>query len=684
MDAANPFDDLARTPAHHFRLYYFASVAHVIRQVTALFPTEDAAFQEFPFLLGYQDEIARRGAGQTQQWWRDAIGSWEASATEYLPLRALREWAALDERTLPLLFCIGLTEEDGRFGFLFEALQSTPGVHRPTTGLLNTWWSKPTDTGEVRAALRKLREHGAIRVVNPDAPRVEWALEPFGPLWDALRGERQDTPAPWLRHRPLHELAHLDQLTLPDAVHETLQRFPTLLANDEVSTLIVRGPHHGGRRSVAGAVSQMLGRGLLEVVDLQSDAEERARAAGTLATLLHAVPVLVIDPGPGETVTLPRVRCAGAPLVVIMGRQGGVIGPSVDRAITVTLDIPDAHARQRHWLAAGKLAERDRDAAAVSFRMTSGNIRRTARLAHSYAALAGRDAPIFADVQQASRALNRQALDTLAMRLDAAGDWSHLAVGIETQRALHDLERRCRYRERLHAMVGPALQQQLRPGVRALFQGPSGTGKTLAARLLAAVMKMDVYRVDLASVVNKYIGETEKNLGRIFSLAEELDVMLLLDEGDALLARRTAVQTSNDRYANLETNYLLQRIESFEGILLLTTNAADHIDSAFERRMDVVIDFRTPEAPERWVIWQLHLPVEHDVDLGLVREVARHCQLTGGQIRNAVLHAAMLALDGSGRMRTEHLEAAVQREYRKAGAVCPLRRTNWTAAVQVQ
>lgn len=260
------------------------------------------------------------------------------------------------------------------------------------------------------------------------------------------------------------------------------------------------------------------------------------------------------------------------------------------------------------------------------------------------------------------------------MRLDAVGDWSRIALGGETQRDLWDLERRCRYRERLKQAVGPALREQLRPGVRALFQGPSGTGKTLAARLLAAVLAMDVYKVDLATVVNKYIGETEKNLGRIFSLAEELDVILLLDEGDALLAQRTAVHTSNDRYANLETNYLLQRIESFEGIVLLTTNAGEHIDGAFMRRMDVVVDFRPPDAQERWLIWQLHLPVEHAIEPALLREIASRCQLTGGQIRNAVLHAAMLALDGGGSIGSEALEAAVQREYRKIGAVYPVRR----------
>jgi SpoVK/Ycf46/Vps4 family AAA+-type ATPase len=133
------------------------------------------------------------------------------------------------------------------------------------------------------------------------------------------------------------------------------------------------------------------------------------------------------------------------------------------------------------------------------------------------------------------------------------------------------------------------------------------------------------------------------------------------------------VQTSNDRYANLETNYLLQRLESFEGILVVTTNAGERIDGAFQRRMDVVVDFRPPEAAELWAIWQLHLPPEHAVDESLLNEVARRCSLSGGQIRNAVLHASLLALNDGGALSSAHLEAAVQREYRKAGAVCPLR-----------
>ena len=155
---------------------------------------------------------------------------------------------------------------------------------------------------------------------------------------------------------------------------------------------------------------------------------------------------------------------------------------------------------------------------------------------------------------------------------------------------------RCQHREALAAAACECGEDASHTcGVRALLSGPSGTGKTLAARILAAALGKDLYRVDVSATVNKYLGETEKNLDRAFSAAEELDIILLLDEGDALMATRTDVGSSNDRYANLETNFLLQRIELFAGILLVTTNAADRIDKAFARRMDVIILFRAPD-----------------------------------------------------------------------------------------
>jgi SpoVK/Ycf46/Vps4 family AAA+-type ATPase len=213
-----------------------------------------------------------------------------------------------------------------------------------------------------------------------------------------------------------------------------------------------------------------------------------------------------------------------------------------------------------------------------------------------------------------------------------------------------------------------------------LFTGPSGTGKTLAARVLGAVLEMDVYAVEIGRLVDKYLGETEKNLTSLFASASELDAIVLLDEGDSLMAARTDVRNSNDRYANLQTNHLLQQLEAHDGIVLVTTNATDRIDPAFLRRIDVVLEFRPPDAAQRWEIWQRHLPAAHEVDESVLAEVASRCVFTGGQIRNAVLHAWLLAIEAGGEravVSTRDVEAAVRREYRKVGATCPLPEHGW-------
>jgi hypothetical protein len=680
------FAGLPPTPAEHFRLYFFGAVLHVLGQVFQSFGSREAVFEQFPFLAGYQNELALRGLegltpAEASARWQNALYAWETTAPDHLPLRALRQAGGLDHTALTLLLTSGLIEEDARFGHLFEAAQAVPGQRRPTLGLLNAWWRDAPDGG-ARAHLRRLQELGLLQASNPDAPRLEWALQPPGPLWDALRGDAPEVPAPWARYQPPAGLREFHDLILPGALWPALVRLPELLDAGEARAVIVRGPRHNGRRTLLGAVARQTGRGVLEVQGA-AEKDERWKLAGPLATLLHAMPVAVLDPAPGETAHLPPLPGYDGPLGIALGRQGGVSGPGVERALTLTLDMPDAGARRRHWgQGFGGQAVAELDDITARFRLTGGNIRRAAGLARAHAALAGRTEVVLADVRQASRALNRQALDTLARRLEPSGDWGQLAVGAETLRELASLEGRCRHREALPAEVGPALAAQLSPGVRALFTGPSGTGKTLAARLLAAALAMDLYRLDLSAVVNKYIGETEKSLNQVFTLAEELDVVLLLDEGDALLTQRTAVQTSNDRYANLETNYLLQRLESFEGILIVTTNAPERIDGAFRRRMDVVVEFAPPGPPERWAIWQLHLPAAHAVDGGLLREVAARCALTGGQIRNAVLHASLLALENGGVIGSAHFEAAVRREYRKAGGICPLRRAATLAGIE--
>jgi hypothetical protein len=469
-------------------------------------------------------------------------------------------------------------------------------------------------------------------------------------------------------------LVAYERLIVAEAFRDQLKRLPALLSSGEVQTLVVRGSQHNGRRTVVGALAHELGCGLLEVTTLTRPDDERWRWVGPLATMLHALPVVVFDLAPGETVELPAMPGLAHPRAIVLGKHGGLQGTNTEQAVTLALEIPDIEQRRLHWQAEGGPPEQ-LDQISEQLRMSSGNIRRAASLARAYAAMAQRATFTLEDVRQANRTLHRQSLETLAAHIPVSGDWSQLAVNSATLDELCSLEGRCRHRERLQGAVSAVLAAQVNPGVRALFSGPSGTGKTLAARLLAAVLPKDLYRLDLSAVVNKYIGETEKNLNQIFARAEELDVILLLDEGDALLTQRTAVQTANDRYANLETNYLLQRIESFTGILLVTTNGAERIDAAFQRRMDLVIEFRPPEAVERWTIWQLHLPSTHAIPDSLLDEVAQRCALSGGQIRNTVLHAALLALNQGTVITAAHLETALQREYRKFGAVCPLRRT---------
>lgn len=645
----NPLSELERTPATHFLLNYFAAALRLREHAT-----EDA----FPFLHDYCEDADDAGLG-TPAAWDAALAAWEAS--EPLPLNRLVAAAGLGREALHALFLVGLVEEDARFGAIFERFA---GHQRPTVGLIHSWWP------ETRPTLRRLVELGLVEAVDAETPRADSPLRAPAVAWDAIRGEPPGRLAPWLHYRPPGTLPTLDELILPAATLRAVRRVPELIEDGTLSGLVVRGPTAGGRRTVLGAIARAAGRALLEVSGLSED-DERWRSVGAQATLLDALPALVVDVPPGETFRIPVLDGWDGPVGVVLGRRGGVAGEALEQAVTLTLEVPDAAGRARHWAAALD-PEAPVDELATRFRMTGGNIRRTAALARAEAALAGRDQPAAEDVTRGVRELHGRLFDTLAARVPTESDWDRIAVRQETMRELRLLEARCRQRERLGEFVGGAGGSNLTAGVRALLTGPSGTGKTLAACTLAGVLGIDLYRVDLSTVVNKYLGETEKNLNVLFSRAEEADAALLLDEGDALLTRRTDVHTSNDRYANLETNFLLQRLEAFDGILLVTTNAGDRIDDAFRRRMDVVVDFGAPDELERWAIWQIHLPERHQVSDDLLEELAVRCSLTGGQMRNAVLHASLLALEDGQVIRSEHLETAVRREYVKAGQVCPL------------
>lgn len=634
----------------HFELHIHSLVRRLLRRLDA------DAYENFPFLSLYQAALAE------VDWEPPAIVESEA----HLPLQALR--AALGESAVWVLLAAGLLEEDVRFGALFAALQHPLLARRPCIGLLS-WLLEDLD---VLSAARALINAGLLVVENPQEVRVEWVLRVPPAIWDALRGRPPGQPAPGMHLQRGDTFPELPALILPPALHRQMTRLPHLLAIGQITTLVLRGMTGSGRRTAIGAVARAMGRdGLL--CDLDQVKDEARHLIGPLALLTGAVPVLRCHPGPGDTLEVPELPGYDGPVGITLGRSGGLRGPLMTHALTLNLPPPDQHARARFWQAtAVPIAPDDQTEIAGRFLLTGGLIHRAAHLGHAYAVLDGRTSLTPPDVQAAMRALNRQALDTLATRLEPVTGWDDLVVSDFIGKELRALETRCRERETLCTQAGRAFTNNLNRGVRAMFSGPSGTGKTLAARVLAAALQMDLYRVDLAAVVNKYIGETERNLNEVFSRAEELDVILLLDEGDSLMTQRTDVQNANDRYANLETNYLLQRLESYEGIVIVTTNAGKRIDNAFLRRLDVVIDFALPDATERRRLWNNHLPASHTLSPDLLEEVVQHCALSGGQIRNAALYATLLALRSANGVEDPQLGEALRREYRKAGAAYPL------------
>jgi hypothetical protein len=640
----------------HFKLHFFGAVLALRERLRG-------TVADLEFLRDYDEELESGGV-QTAEEWFACITEWERECPHRLPIRALREAAGLEETAVTMLFTAGLTEEDPRFEAVFATLQGS-GAVTPTPALLNSLWP------DSRGVARRLVELGLLTGDGAGAGSHATVVGPL--VWEALRGEPHPQRAGWARyHRPA-ELVAIDELILPGALRDTVTHAPPAVRAGAVDAILVRGPAAGGRRTVLGAIARELGLGTLEVAGLERPDDGRWRSVGVVATLLDAMPLVVLDPGPAETIDLPPLEGWKGPIGIVLGRHGGVAGSGLERAVTVTLELPRREERRRHWETALPPGHAlDPETLADRYRMTGGNIRRAATMASAEAVLAGRDTTTEEDVRAAASALHRRLLDMLATPVDTAGDWSWLAVRDDTLDELRLLESRCRARERLHAVVGESVGRRLTPGVRALFTGPSGSGKTLAASILASVLGVDLYRLDVSTIVSRYVGETESNLATIFARAEEADVALLLDEGDSLMTGRTAVQSSNDKWANLETNYLLQRLESFEGILIVTTNAGERIDSAFQRRMDVVVDFREPDSVERWSIWRIHLPGEHLVSEALLDDLAARCVLTGGQIRNAVLHASLLAHANGGTITSEYVRAAVVREYRKAGQVCPL------------
>jgi hypothetical protein len=382
-------------------------------------------------------------------------------------------------------------------------------------------------------------------------------------------------------------------------------------------------------------------------------------------------------PWPDSRRLLPRLNDGRLPLFLACEPQS----PWRDftsglRCLAVACAEPDAETRRTLWQAAlaaegGTAALPDVEAVASRFLLGSEQIRAAAATAVDGQVAGGAtgDLPLHALLDSA-RAQSAANLGSLATKVPPVHGWADLVLPPETLRRVKDVAAAVRDRHLVLGRWGFGRRVGPGHGLKVLFAGPSGTGKTMTASVIAAELGLDLYRIDLSAVVSKYIGETEKNLEAIFQGARQGNVVLFFDEADALFGKRSEVKDAHDRYANIETAYLLQRIESHEGVVILASNLSHNIDEAFRRRLHHVIDFPLPDEPHREKLWRgmfpPQAPLGDDIDF---RFLARQFPLAGGDIRNVALDAAFLAAADGRVVRMRQLVRAVARQMVKQGAV---------------
>lgn len=685
-----PDDTTTSQASSHFRLVFYAAMVSLVRQTVEAIGNFDAVVERFPFLSGYINELAQDGLlgidiDSAPMLWREKVESFEASHAEFLPLRALRELAGLSYEDMVTLAGIGMVEDDLRLGTIFEALHGVAGESRPTAGLLASWFVPGEEVSSGLSRTRRLERLGLLLADNPTAPLSGWGVRLVDGLWPVLRDDAEKVLPAGFQYRPAGAAACIDDLVLTADLASEASGFAALLRKGELDLLVLRGPAHNGRRALAAAIAREVGLGVLETQLVRMQNADAVRAICPFSSALGALPLLTAEAHPGERVVLPEGWWARMPIVVVLGREGGIDIPPGLRMATLELPLPDPAARRALWDRALPDAPATlRERMASEARVASGIVFGIATQARVQASAMKRGEVGVEDIYLAARSYGREALDALTTRMpplapfrrQAEGDasatnGSYLIVDAQTDEALDLLERRCHLRDRLGRSVGAAFGASVSPGVRALFTGPSGTGKTLAARMLAWRLGKDIYVCNLAAIVSKYIGETEKHMGELLDCATATDVVLLIDEADALFGKRTeGTHDSTERFGNMQTNFLLQRMDNYEGIVVLTTNLASAMDTAFRRRMDATIDFHLPAALDQQRILIAHLPERHAISKEYLDELALRCSLTGGQIRNVVLHAALLA--GDNVIGERELQRAVEREYRQMGGLCPL------------
>lgn len=499
-----------------------------------------------------------------------------------------------------------------------------------------------------------LRRWGLVRLLDPASPtgsplavdeRILHHLAGSGYLDAELSALARPVPAPPHLPGPLRRAAA--------AVAEAWGRHCAVLLS---------GPQPANLRAVGAAAAEQVGLQLLTVpaVELPGGAAERERMLRlmeretVLADRAWALELRYCADADAEGAAR-LVQALDAP-VVLLGDEGAPVSGQGLAAVAVSrLEVADRRELLQSALRRADAPVDGVDAAAGVFDLSCED-----------AEIAARDAARGIPLWQACRERARPAFTGLARVLQPQAGWDDLVLPPAQTAQLRALVASVRHRATVLDDWGFAGRTVRDLGTTALFSGPSGTGKTLAAEVVAGDLGLDLVHVDLSQVMSKYIGETEKNLRRVFTAAEDSAAVLLFDEADALFGRRTEVRDSHDRYANLETGYLLQRLESFRGLAILTTNARSALDPAFTRRLRTVVHFPYPDTGMREALWRGVFPESTPVD-GLDPAQLATTDLAGGGIASVALSAAYLAAAQQSPVTPEHVRAAARWELAKTG-----------------
>jgi hypothetical protein len=580
-------------------------------------------------------------------------------------LREVARTFGLAPLDVELLLVALACDLDARFEQLFGYLNDDVTRRRPSAAVALALCGVPLSSAEGRGRLQHgpLVRHGLLAVEDPDRPFPGRALRAADRVIGHLLGDDSPDPALAPVLVPAPDVSWGDEAPLAGAL------------TAGVTLAYLREPATGSGRVLAlGALRRRgLGSLLLALGRLaaEPDAVALAGAAAREARLRGAgVVAAPAEAHAGRVAVVEALRADPLPLLLV-GAEPWDPGWAADTPLLVEVPASTAAERSALWRHAldGSPAEVDAGQATAQFLLRPEQVARAAGSAAVQARL-GAGAVTAEHVRAGARAENGSALQRLARRVQPAVGWDDLVLPPSTATALREVAIRARHRERV---LG---DWRMRPGggrgfgVAALFAGDPGTGKTMSAEVVAGELGLDLYVVDLATVVDKYVGETEKNLERIFTAAAGVNGVLLFDEADAVFGKRSEVRDAHDRYANVESAYLLQRMETFDGLAVLATNLRANIDEAFTRRLDVVVDFPLPDVDHRLALWRRclrTLPCEDGLDLEFC---AQAFELAGGGIRSAAVTAAYLAAEAGGPVTMSHVVTAVQREYRKLGRLC--------------